>query len=81
MAWLFVQTGSMVYELFEWLLTIVMTPEQADGYNGQQGDLWDAQKDMAWAMLGSTIMALYYICRKRKRTQSTNIHQYSEHFR
>ena len=81
MAWLIVQTGSMVYELFEWLLTIVMTPEQADGYNGQQGDLWDAQKDMAWAMLGSTIMALYYICRKRKRTQSTNIHQYSKHFR
>ncbi|MBR6262419.1 MAG: DUF2238 domain-containing protein, partial [Prevotella sp.] len=46
MSWLIIQTGSMVYELFEWLLTIVMSPEQAENYNGQQGDIWDAQKDM-----------------------------------
>lgn len=65
MAWLIVQTGSMIYELFEWLLTIVMTSEEADYYNGQQGDMWDAQKDMAWAMLGSTIMSLYYVCKDR----------------
>ena len=64
MAWLIVQTGSLVYELFEWTLTIVMSPERAEGYNGQQGDMWDAQKDMALAMLGSTIMAVYYIFRK-----------------
>ena len=60
MAWLIIQAGSLVYELFEWSLTIVMSPEQADNYNGQQGDIWDAQKDMALAMLGSTIMAIYY---------------------
>ena len=65
MAWLLIQTGSMVYELFEWLLTIVMSPEQADNYNGQQGDLWDAQKDMVLAMLGSTIMAVYYSCKSK----------------
>ena len=41
MSWLIVQTGSMIYELFEWLLTIVMTSEEADYYNGQQGDMWD----------------------------------------
>lgn len=57
-AWLLVQTGSMIYELFEWLLTIVMTSEAAENYNGQQGDMWDAQKDMALALLGSTITAL-----------------------
>ena len=51
----------MVYELFEWLLTIVMSPEQADNYNGQQGDAWDAQKDMALAMIGSTVMAVCYL--------------------
>lgn len=61
MAWLIVQTGSMIYELFEWLLTIVMTSTNANNYNGQQGDLWDAQKDMAWAMLGSTIMSSIYL--------------------
>ena len=60
-AWLIIQTGSMVYELFEWLLTIVMSPEQADNYNGQQGDAWDAQKDMALAMIGSTVMAVCYL--------------------
>ena len=56
-----IQTGSMIYELFEWTLTIVMTSEEADYYNGQQGDMWDAQKDMALAMLGSTIMLVYYL--------------------
>lgn len=25
----------------------------ADAYNGQQGDMWDAQKDMALAVLGA----------------------------
>lgn len=53
----------MVYKLFEWLLTIVMSPEQADNYNALQGDAWDAQKDMALAMLGFTIMALCYLAK------------------
>ena len=63
MAWLLIQTGSMIYELFEWLLTIVMTAEEADYYNGQQGDMWDAQKDMALALVGSTGMFLVYAVR------------------
>ncbi|PVX31514.1 hypothetical protein DD559_12785 [Sphingomonas pokkalii] len=29
----------------------------ADEYNGQQGDLWDPQKDMAIAMLGAALAA------------------------
>jgi putative membrane protein len=62
-AWLMVQAGSLIYELFEWALTLVLSPEDAEGYNGQQGDLWDAHKDMALAMLGSTVAAGYYIVR------------------
>ena len=62
-AWLMVQTGSMIYELFEWLLTIVMTEDAAGCYNGQQGDMWDAQKDMALALLGSTAMLFCYMLR------------------
>lgn len=58
--WLIIQSMSLIYELFEWNLTLMASPEDADTYNGQQGDLWDAQKDMALAMLGSTIMAFYY---------------------
>jgi len=42
-----------VYEIFEWGLTIVAAPDQAERYNGQQGDMWDAQKDMALAGLGA----------------------------
>lgn len=71
MAWLMVQTGSMIYEMFEWLLTIIMTANDAENYNGQQGDIWDPQKDMGLAMLGSTIMLFFYYvfgcARKRRR--------------
>ena len=70
MAWLMIQTGSMIYELFEWLLTVVMTSEEADYYNGQQGDIWDAQKDMALAMIGSIIMAFFYLLCNKRRNQS-----------
>lgn len=59
-SWLIIQTGSMIYELFEWLLTVFMAPEDAESYNGQQGDIWDAQKDMALALIGSTIPAVWY---------------------
>jgi putative membrane protein len=47
--------GSALYEIFEWLLTIVAAGDTADYYNGQQGDLWDAQKDMAAAQVGALI--------------------------
>ena len=47
---------SCLYEIFEWLLTIVAADEAADRYNGQQGDIWDAQKDMALAALGAVVM-------------------------
>ena len=67
MAWLMIQTGSMIYELFEWLLTIVMSSDAADSYNGQQGDMWDAQKDMALALLGATAMLLLYMLRSVRK--------------
>ena len=68
-AWLLVQTGSLIYELFEWTLTLVLSPEDAEGYNGQQGDMFDAQKDMALAMLGSTVAAIPYLFLRRKETR------------
>ena len=63
MAWLIIQTGSLIYELFEWALTLFMSPADADSYNGQQGDMWDAQKDMALAMLGSTLAVVFFLCK------------------
>lgn len=48
---------SLIYELFEWLLALTMAGPAAEAYNGQQGDMWDAQKDMALALLGALISA------------------------
>ena len=36
-------------------LTVTFAPAWAEAYNGQQGDPWDAQKDMAMAGLGALI--------------------------
>ncbi len=58
---------SCLYEIFEWLLTIVAAGETADRYNGQQGDIWDAQKDMALATLGAIlVMAMGPVIRNRR---------------
>ncbi|WP_439275306.1 DUF2238 domain-containing protein [Psychrobacter sp. 1U2] len=48
---------SLLYELFEWSLAMTMSPEAAEAYNGQQGDMWDAHKDMALALFGGLIAA------------------------
>ncbi|MPL99453.1 hypothetical protein SDC9_45671 [bioreactor metagenome] len=62
-AWKFIAMTSVVYELFEWLLTLVAPADQADNYNGQQGDMWDAQKDMALAILGAAVAWISYYLR------------------
>ena len=49
---------SAIYELFEWFLSIVLAGPLAADYNGQQGDMWDAQKDMGLAAVGALISAL-----------------------
>jgi putative membrane protein len=46
------------YEIFEWLLTLSIAPELAGEYNGEQGDMWDAQKDMALALVGALAAAI-----------------------
>ena len=51
----FVLAFSALYEIFEWLLAISMDPASADAYNGQQGDMFDPQKDMAIAAVGALV--------------------------
>jgi len=46
---------SKLYELMEWGFTLVMTQEAAATYNGEQGDVYDALKDMALALAGSIV--------------------------
>jgi putative membrane protein len=49
---------SMLYEILEWLIAVGLSPAAAEAYNGQQGDMWDAQKDMALAAGGAVAAAL-----------------------
>jgi putative membrane protein len=61
----FVLAASLLYELFEWGLTIVLSPQDAGAYNGEQGDRWDAQKDMACALVGAVLSACVLGLRRR----------------
>lgn len=70
-ALLFVLATSMLYEVFEWLLSVFLSPDQADAYNGQQGDMWDAQKDMALAMLGAILMIIILRIKTMKNDRIT----------
>jgi putative membrane protein len=51
----FVVAASALYEIFEWALTMILAGSDVETYNGQQGDVWDAQKDMAMAGLGALV--------------------------
>jgi putative membrane protein len=51
-----------LYEILEWIIAISFSAAQADAYNGQQGDLWDPQKDLALALLGAIVTAMS-VCR------------------
>lgn len=63
-AWALVQSFSLLYEVFEWLLTLIVDPMDAADFNGQQSDLWDAQKDMCLALIGSTATAAFLALRR-----------------
>ena len=49
---------SLLYELLEWGIATTLSPEAAEAYNAQQGDVWDAHKDMALALVGGIIAAM-----------------------
>jgi putative membrane protein len=46
---------SMLYELIEWGAAVTVGKDLGAAYLGTQGDIWDAQKDMAMASLGALI--------------------------
>lgn len=48
-----IMVSSLVYEWAEWAIALGMSPDQAEAYNGQQGDVWDAHMDMLLATLGA----------------------------
>lgn len=46
---------SAVYEILEWLIAAIFAADWADSFLGQQGDIFDAHKDMALAATGAVI--------------------------
>jgi putative membrane protein len=61
-----VLAASALYEIIEWAMAMSFAPDWAEAYNGQQGDVWDAQRDMALAAAGSVLgSGLVLLFRKR----------------
>mgnify|MGYP001609441019 CR=1 FL=1 len=46
---------SAIYEIIEWLTVLNVDPSAGLAFLGAQGDVWDAQKDMLLAGIGSVI--------------------------
>jgi putative membrane protein len=57
---MFISATGAIYEVVEWIVSIVMSEHDAESYNGQQGDYWDPQKDMALAFVGSMISSVVW---------------------
>lgn len=63
-----IMATSMLYELAEWGVALALAPHDAEFYNGQQGDMWDAQKDMALATLGAIVGIVVMMLWRRRRS-------------
>lgn len=55
------------YELLEWLVAITFTPTWAESFLGQQGDIFDAHKDMALATGGAMLSIMLSTVSTSKR--------------
>ena len=55
-----IMVTSLWYEWFELAIAMILSGKDAEAYNGQQGDMWDAHKDMLMATLGSLIWLVAY---------------------
>ena len=51
----FIIATSAGYELLEWLVAVIFAPDWAEQFLGQQGDVFDAQKDTALATAGAVV--------------------------
>lgn len=53
-----VMAASAAYEIFEWIGAMLMGAAADKSFLGAQGDIWDAQKDMALATVGALVAML-----------------------
>lgn len=69
----FVMASSVFYEWIEWWIAIGLSPEEAENYNGQQGDIWDAHQDMFLATIGAIITGLIQLYQSAKTKQKIDL--------
>ena len=62
---------SAAYEILEWLVAVIFTPEWADSFIGQQGDIFDGQKDTALATAGAVLSIVLLAATNRWRNQKS----------
>ena len=67
-AFLFISSIGAWYEVLEWLSMVVFCQETEEvcSLAITQGDIWDAQKDMAYAVIGSVIAIILHSLFARK---------------
>ena len=61
---------STIYEILEWATAQIVSPETAMAFLGTQGDVFDAQKDSALAMIGALIAAGMTVALNRRRKRN-----------
>lgn len=57
------------WELLEWWVALLTSPETGTAFLGSQGDVWDAQWDMLLALIGSAV-TLPLVARAHDRSMS-----------
>jgi len=58
---------SGLWEVVESWVARIVSPQLGDAYLGSQGDIWDAQKDMAAAVIGSLLCLLVVAAARSRR--------------
>jgi len=58
---------SSFFEILEAIIAQIVRPDLGSAYLGTQGDIWDAQKDMAAAFIGAIVVATWLTVRHRRR--------------
>jgi putative membrane protein len=66
-----VLAASGAYEIAEWATAMTFAPDWAEAYNGQQGDVWDPQRDMTLATVGSLAGVVLIGCRRQLSSRKT----------
>lgn len=64
-----IEALSAIFELIEWAAATVFGGDLGQAYLGTQGDVWDAQADMALALLGASIMQALRTASRRRRSR------------